>query len=268
MFLDNDKLSALAAAVEEAGQEAFREQSRIHRSYKQDGSIVTEADIRISNHLTAYIHKLFPEAGIISEEEDIPLDRNAEWLFVLDPIDGTDVYSQGLPTYAVSLGILDKDRKPVGAYIAAPRYGVGTESLFIRMDPGKDPYMNGEKLEIRGSKDTITEITMGSKAYRNFDFSAFDGKVRILGSTIIHLLSIVVLPAFEGAIVPRSYAWDIASSHALLRKFGLDLCYSDGSLFEYTDEILYQKKPFKGHLYAGTEKGRAYLMKALPEKIR
>lgn len=266
MNLDTEKLSIIAAAVEEAGRIAFEKQHEIHRSFKHDGSVITEADITISHKLTALIKELFPEAGILSEEEELPPKKDAEWTFVLDPIDGTDVYSQGLPAFAVSLGILDSERRPVGAYIAAPRFGVASESLFIRMDPGTEPLLNGEHIEITGDKEKVTEITMGSKAYRYLDFSRFDAKIRILGSTILHLLTLVLFPAMEGSIVFPCYAWDIASSHAVIRHFGMDLSYGDGTLLSYTDEMIYERKPFRSALYAGTGKVRDELIRTLPEK--
>ena len=266
MNLDTEKLSIIAAAVEEAGRIAFEKQHEIHRSFKHDGSVITEADITISHKLTALIKELFPEAGILSEEEELPPKKDAEWTFVLDPIDGTDVYSQGLPAFAVSLGILDSERRPVGAYIAAPRFGVASESLFIRMDPGTEPLLNGEHIELTGDKEKVTEITMGSKAYRYLDFSRFDAKIRILGSTILHLLTLVLFPAMEGSIVFPCYAWDIASSHAVIRHFGMDLSYGDGTLLSYTDEMIYERKPFRSVLYAGTGKVRDELIRTLPEK--
>ena len=266
MNLDTEKLSIIAAAVEEAGRIAFEKQHEIHRSFKHDGSVITEADITISHKLTALIKELFPEAGILSEEEELPPKKDAEWTFVLDPIDGTDVYSQGLPAFAVSLGILDSERRPVGAYIAAPRFGVASESLFIRMNPGTEPLLNGEHIELTGDKEKVTEITMGSKAYRYLDFSRFDAKIRILGSTILHLLTLVLFPAMEGSIVFPCYAWDIASSHAVIRHFGMDLSYGDGTLLSYTDEMIYERKPFRSALYAGTGKVRDELIRTLPEK--
>lgn len=266
MNLDTEKLSIIAAAVEEAGRIAFEKQHEIHRSFKHDGSVITEADITISHKLTALIKELFPEAGILSEEEELPPKKDAEWTFVLDPIDGTDVYSQGLPAFAVSLGILDSERRPVGAYIAAPRFGVASESLFIRMNPGTEPLLNGEHIELTGDKEKVTEITMGSKAYRYLDFSRFDAKIRILGSTILHLLTLVLFPAMEGSIVFPCYAWDIASSHAVIRHFGMDLSYGDGALLSYTDEMIYERKPFRSALYAGTGKVRDELIRTLPEK--
>ena len=265
MILEKNKLDELYEAVIECGEYAKKMQHEVHRSFKADGSVLTETDLAISHSITSLIHELFPHALVISEEEEAKGQTDAEWTFVLDPIDGTDVYSQGMPAFAVSLGILDSNNEPVGAFIAAPRFGVGEESLFVSLLPGKDVLINGEEPVLIGDKDRVSQITTGSKAYRYLDFSAYTGKIRILGSTILHILAPVLFPSVEASALLPCFIWDTASSHAVVRKLGMDLVYYDGSPYRYDDRML-QKKPFIGSVYSGTEIGREYLRKALPPR--
>lgn len=264
--LDKRKLDILEEAIKAAGDYAKEMQSKVHRSYKEDGSVLTEVDIEISHRILSIIQELFPECGIISEEETTERNENAEYTFVLDPIDGTDVYSQGLPTFAIGLGILDRNRKPVGAMISAPRFGIGKESLFIRLDPGKDVYVDGVKFETEGNKDEIKQITMGSKGQKWMDFDNFKGKVRTFGSSIIHLVCPVVFSSFQACVNQPCFVWDITSAHAILLHFGMDIVYADGKPFEYDDAFVIEKKPFRMTIYAGTEKAREELFRTLPLK--
>ena len=265
MDLDEERLQIISEEIRKAGEYAFRMQRSVHRSFKADGSVLTETDLAISHRITSLIHELFPHALVISEEEEAKGQIDAEWTFVLDPIDGTDVYSQGMPAFAVSLGILDSNKEPVGAFIAAPRFGVGEESLFVSLLPGKDVLINGEEPVLIGDKDRVSQITTGSKAYRYLDFSAYTGKIRILGSTILHILAPVLFPSVEASALLPCFIWDTASSHAVVRKLGMDLVYYDGSPYRYDDRML-QKKPFIGSVYSGTGIGREYLRKALPPR--
>ncbi len=264
MTLDQDKLDVLAEEVRKAGAFAFQKQADVRRTYKKDGSVLTEVDMAISHSLVSKIRSLFPGAAVISEEEETDASRDAEWTFILDPIDGTDVYSQGLPSFAVSLGLLDSNREPVGAYIEAPRFGIGTDEMSIRLDPGKRPLLNGKEIKVAGNKDDVTQVTTGSKAFRYFDFSSFTGKFRIFGSTIIHMLSPAVFSSIEASLTFSCYAWDIAASHAVLRSVGMDSVYADLTRLEYDDDFLYKKHPLKAPLYSGSEKGREALIKMLP----
>ena len=267
-MLDVNRLDILSEEIWKAGRTARSMQQSVHRSFKDDGSVLTEADTAISHHIISVIHSLFPEAAVISEEETTEDRRDADWIFVLDPIDGTDVYSQGLPSFAVSLGILDRNLNPVGAYIAAPRFGIGEEEMRIRLDPGGVAMLNGKEIRLQSGKDTIREITMGSKGARELDFSRFTGKVRVLGSTIIHMLSPVVFPSIEGVVVQKCYVWDIISAHAVMKNLGMDLEDENGRPFRYSSGFVFGKEKLSSILYGGTEEGRRSLRAMLPPIAR
>ena len=264
--LEIKKLDILEKGIREAGEYAKMMQTSVHRSYKEDGSVLTEVDLELSHRILALISELFPECGIISEEETTERKADAEYTFVLDPIDGTDVYSQGLPTFAIGLGILDKERNPVGAMISAPRFGIGKEGLFIRLDPGGDLYVDGEKFMPEGNKDKVKQITMGSKGQKWMDFTSFEGKVRTLGSSILHLICPVVFPSFQACVNQPCFIWDITSAHAILKHCNMDIEYADREPFIYTDSFVIDKKPFRTTIYAGTEKAREELFRTLPLK--
>ena len=265
-MLDRERLDFLSEAIVAAGEYALQMQMSVHRSFKNDGSVLTEADTAISRKLIGTIRTLFPDAAVISEEDSVDNPADPEWVFVLDPIDGTDVYSQGLPTFAVSLGILDRDLRPVGAYIAAPRFGIGEERLFVRMDPGSKALVNGRPLEVSGDKDHATQITMGSKGAREMDFSSYEGKIRVLGSTILHILSPVLFPSIEGVVVQKCFAWDIAAAHAVILSEGMDLSDADGTPFRYTEGFVFGKEKLSRILYGGTDAARSELRRVLPPR--
>ena len=265
-MLDSSRLDILSYEVEKAADYARDMQKKVHRSFKSDGSVLTEADTAISHMITGKIHTLFPDAAIISEEEETGTEKDAEWIFVLDPIDGTDVYSQGLPSFAVSLGILNSRKEPVGAYISAPRFGIGTEKMNIRLDPGKMPLINGLPIMVDTIKDHVNEITMGSKGAKELDFSAFTGKVRVFGSTIIHILAPALFSSIEGTVVQKCFVWDIASSHAVLKSLGMDLEDDKGNTFIYDDDFVFGKKKLRSILYGGTAIGRKELRAMLPPR--
>ena len=258
----------LAKAVEDAGLYAKGQQQKIHRSYKEDGSVITETDLTISKRILSVVSSLFPEANIISEETLTTFNPDAPYTFVLDPIDGTDVYSQGLPSWAVALGVLDKDRKPVGAYISAPRWGIGEDSLFVRLDPGSALLINGEPWALSGDKDRPTQITMGSSGQRLMDFSNFHGKIRIFGSSILHMLAPVIYSHIQGCVNQSCYVWDITASHAVLLASGMDIQYVDGSPFVYDDRFVLERKPFSPSFYAGTAACRKELANILPATLK
>lgn len=264
--LDILALDKLANAVREAGHWAKKQQRDIQRSYKQDGTVITETDLAISKRILSLVGELFPFANIISEETLTPFDENAPFTFVLDPIDGTDVYAQGLPSWAVALGILDKDRIPVGAIISAPRWGIGEDELFVRLDPGSTLMINDRPFKPEGQKDNPKQIAMGSSGQRLMDFTNFNGKIRIFGSSIIHMLCPVIYDHIQGCVNQSCYVWDVAASHAVLLSVGMDVEHVDKTKFVYDDDFLLNRKPFSPSIYAGTKACIEKLGEILPPK--
>ena len=264
--LRKDKLDILADTVRSLGFLAREKQKHVTRSYKEDGSVLTETDLEISDLIEKKVNELFPECTFISEETPSVVIPDAPYTFILDPIDGTDVYSQGMSTFAVALGILDKDRNPVGAYISAPRFGVCKEELFIRLDPEGDLLIDDEVYVKQRDKDEPEQVTMGSNGLDNMDFTSYEGKVRVFGSSIIHLIAPIVFSNIDACVNQPCYVWDIAAAHAVLKKAGMDIRYCDGREFVYSDEFLYMKKKFSYDIYAGSEKCIKRLMQVLPRK--
>ncbi len=239
-------LDLLEKKIVEMGEWAVDMQSRIHVSFKEDLSPVTEVDMTISHEVVSLIKSTFPSASIISEEEITPESRESEYTFVLDPIDGTDVYSQGLPSFCISLGILDKNKIPVGAILYAPRFGRGTkEGLLLRLTPGEKPLINKEELCVAHEgekKEKIYQLTLSSTLVKWIDFSRYTGKVRIFGSQILQILSPVLFDNITASINEPCYIWDYAAAHAIIRSLGMDLYTPDMTPFTYTPSFLSRKR--------------------------
>ena len=261
--LDKKSLDLLEEAIREAGKYATNMQGKVSRMHKADGSILTEVDLEISHKILSTISTLFPKCAIVSEEEITPEKDNAPFTFVLDPIDGTDIYSIGLPSFAIALGILDENKRPVGAMINAPRFGIARPDLFVRLDPNGELLVDGEVFIPKKKDGHKTQITLGSKAHKEFDFSLFDGKTRTFGSSILHLLLPALLEQFKGAVIEPCFVWDIASAHAVLLKTGQDIKYVNGEKFEYTNDFIWKKIPFKYPIYAGSKEFISQISKEL-----
>ena len=247
------KLDMLSDEIKSCGQYARMMQTKIHRSYKSDGTVLTETDLAITNRLVPMIKRLFPDCNIVTEEELVGTqDNTAPFTFVLDPIDGTDAYSQGLPAWAVALGVLDRNRKPCGAIIYAPRFGVGTEDLFICSRPDEDAvYLNGKPNTAPEHYTEPRQMVIASNIMNYVDMHQYRGKVRAFGSSIVHMIAPTVISNLDCTINGYCYAWDIASANAIVVKSGLEMCYIDGSEIEYDDALLIERKPIRLPILAG-----------------
>ncbi len=80
------------------------------RDYKEDGSIVTAADLAMQRRLGRALTERWPQIGVLSEEmtrdeQQSQLDSGRP-LWVLDPLDGTTNFASGIPFFAVSLALM------------------------------------------------------------------------------------------------------------------------------------------------------------------
>ncbi len=113
----NRHARSVAQIVKTAAREELLPRfAKAERSYKSDGSIVTEADVAMQQRMTGELAAFSPQYRLLgeemTEEEQSGLLRAGEGgLWCLDPLDGTSNFASGIPFFSVSLGLLI-DRKP------------------------------------------------------------------------------------------------------------------------------------------------------------
>lgn len=136
------------AAALAAGRLARNRFDILSRYEEKDvhGDIVTEVDYLAEAIILKKIQRVFPEHRIRSEEIG---DNHADsdWMWMIDPLDGTNNYAVGLPLFSVSITLLYR-QKPVMAVIYEPM----TDRLYISsLNDGS--FCNGEPLTMRSARD-------------------------------------------------------------------------------------------------------------------
>lgn len=220
--------------VNSAGSTALQMQRgilEIHR--KEDSTIVTQADIWVQNYLTGKISERFKDFQIISEEKtNFNTDFSGDKISVIiDPIDGTAMFSMHLPIWCISIGIF-KGFTPLYGFVFSP----GSDLLFYNDD--NNSYLNGKKLLSDPSVIIEKETNIFySSEIRDVKIN-FPGKVRNLGSTALH----ACLTADNSrnrllAFIGKSYLWDWAGAIPVILKAGVKLKYLNGSDLNYKSII-------------------------------
>lgn len=100
---------------------------------KTDRTFVTDLDLTIEKHLRMLISVQYPEHGVLGEEED-STRLDAEWVWVLDPIDGTAPFIAGIPVYGTLIALCQNGAPKLGI-MTFPRTGdrwVGVEGENTR----------------------------------------------------------------------------------------------------------------------------------------
>jgi len=106
---------------------------------KADKSLVTEADIKIEKVFREKIQNLYPNHGIIGEEFPAYQEEN-EFVWLLDPIDGTEEFVYGVPTYGSIISLLYQ-HKPLITLIDNQALNLQTLAVY-----GEGLKTNGDKV--------------------------------------------------------------------------------------------------------------------------
>ena len=89
-------------------------------SKDRKNNLVTEVDKGCQNLIKNRISKRFPEHNIIGEEDESYIaDTISEFVWVIDPIDGTTNFANGLPNFSISIGLL-RNSEPIAGAIWIP----------------------------------------------------------------------------------------------------------------------------------------------------
>lgn len=108
--------------------------------------VVTRADKEGEAFLLAAIQGHFPDHSVLGEETGAHAGHSG-WRWVIDPLDGTNNFSQGLPIFTVSIG-LQQDGETVLGVVYAPRL----DELYTAVKGG-GAFLNGEPIRVSAKTD-------------------------------------------------------------------------------------------------------------------
>lgn len=144
-------------------REAGEAQMKLYRSghldivEKQNAfDVVTAADKASERIVVDAINRLYPGHSILSEESGVH-DGDSEWQWVIDPLDGTTNYSNGLPIFNVSIGVKYRGETVVGVVYAA-----ALGEMFHALKGG-GAYLNGRPIAC--SSKTLLEQAVVSTGF-------------------------------------------------------------------------------------------------------
>ncbi len=199
---------------------------------------VTTADKETQAYLEERISRRFPAHGILGEEDDLAKNRASaagdrtapDFLWVLDPLDGTTNFMNGLPVYASSIGVLYRGRPLVGAvYIPWPSAAgsgvvvhgrAGGGAFAAGSDQDREPVSvyptekpRGDRLiGIPGSFGASTRVGKGLKGQPL-------GQPRVTGS-IAYELALTAMGVMQFAIIGAPRMWDMLGGALVVQEAG------------------------------------------------
>lgn len=165
-----DKL-ATAAAGETMSR--FRQKIEIENKLDDGFDPVTAADKSAERAIRAVIEETYPDHGILGEEEDNK-NLDSEFVWVIDPIDGTRAFITGLPVWGTLIGLYQNGRAVMGMMdqpFTGERFLSDGQSSFMKLRGGEPQNLktsNVTDLSKASMFTTTPELHAGDNSRRYF----------------------------------------------------------------------------------------------------
>lgn len=184
---------------------------------------VTDADRKSQKFLQKEIESHYPGHAILGEEK---LDREGEqpdWVWILDPLDGTTNFMRGLDVYGVSVGVLHHGRPVAGAIFLAG--GSGGKGRVFHARAGGGARLEGKPVSVaREARPAPTHLVCLPGHYWNLfgmqsKLRKQPGEVRGTGC-IVNDMARTADGTFHYAVFAGPKIWDIAAGVLLVKEAG------------------------------------------------
>lgn len=159
-----DSLKNLQSTAEEAAFAAadvlmhYYGDAKISHKGGATQNLVTQADVESEAAILAVIQKQFPDHDLLLEEGKSTGDANSEHLWIVDPLDGTTNYAQGIPQFCTSIAYASAGQVQVGVV-----YDPVRKELFAARR-GHGATLNGEPIQV-SARQVMTEAVVATGFY-------------------------------------------------------------------------------------------------------
>ena len=227
MRLNSPQINLITRACMKASKLLIRDFGEIENlqvSTKAPGDFVSSADKRTEKILIDEFQKAHPDYGIVTEESGIINKSNDKNRWIIDPIDGTLNFLNGIPQFAISVAYEENNEIICGVI-----FNPISNEMYIA-EKGKGSFLNNSRIRVSNKKE-IKEcllVTGGPKLMsKNKDkiFSEYINvsknvsNVRKFGSAALDM-AYVAAGRFDGYWQRELNYWDIAAGTIIVKEAG------------------------------------------------
>jgi myo-inositol-1(or 4)-monophosphatase len=239
----------------------FGELEKLQVSSKGPGDFVSAADKRSEKIIIEELLKVNPNYGILSEESGEINKENKDNRWIIDPIDGTLNFLNGIPQFAISVGYEEK-----GEMVCGVIFDPIKDEMFFA-EKGSGAFLNNSRIRVsskRKLKDSLL-VTGGPKfnsskkkiifeEYANIS-NLVEAPIRKFGSAALDLAN-VACGRFDGYWQWELKYWDIAAGLIILRE--------SGGYIDFLDDN--EKNPIKKNIIATNSNIHKELIDSISKK--
>lgn len=212
--------------AKKAGKFLLENQEKVKiTEYKNRQDICTNVDLAVEKVAIKTIEKKYPTHNILSEEKGL-IDKNGEYTWVIDPLDGTKEYIRKMYTFNTTLSLWKGEKILLGIV-----YRPIEDELFSAIK-GRGAYCNNKKLnvssqEVLANSFVFSYLPNYKLRYKDFKNTwTFLGKIlrksfRLRGaSDVVTTLSWVAAGRIEAFLTQEQKLWDVAAGILMVEEAG------------------------------------------------
>ena len=227
MRLNSPQINLIIRACMKASRSLIRDFGEIENlqvSSKGPGDFVSSADKRTEKIIIDELRKAHPEYGIITEESKPINKSNTKNRWIIDPIDGTMNFLNGVPQFAISIGYEEDGEIKCGTI-----FNPIMNEMFCA-EKGNGAYLNNSRIRVSNKKNLkdallVTGGPKGASKIKDKIFSEYINvsdnvaSIRKFGSAALDM-AYVACGRFEGYWQRELNYWDIAAGIIILKEAG------------------------------------------------
>ena len=244
-LIKNEEMLEVAVEASLAASDIIMEsvhEPQIAKFKKSGADLVTHTDLESERIIKTFIKKNFPNHSILAEESDIK-DNSSNYLWVIDPLDGTTNFVHGYPSFSVSIGIHYKMKPIVAVVLEMPHLRLYSAII------NDGARCEGNKIKASKTKALKDSLLITGFGYQHgelweknmYFFKRFTDKchgVRRLGSAAIDICHVATGQA-DGFWEYDLSPWDSAAGILIAKEAGCMISQLNGAEYNiYKNNIL------------------------------
>lgn len=227
------ELDVAKKAAIEGGRVLMDYYGKVSLTYKKDRSITTEADLASEKRIKEILEAEFPTHSLLGEEYGLE-ERHSDYMWIIDPLDGTTNYWMRNPFFGVSIALTVKDEPIVGVVY----YPIMDEIFYAQK--GKGAYLNDSQISVSDSSELVNSIVTfchgrDKKSVKEIirifgKLKLISNKIRQIGAAALELCY-VASGRTDAFYVVGSNPWDVIAGITIVRESGGVVSDFDGRPF-------------------------------------
>lgn len=219
-------MNVMVEAAEKAARGLVRDFGEIENlqiSKKGPGDFVSNADLKSEKTIRAALEKARPKYGFLMEESGISKGEDAEYKWIVDPLDGTTNFLRGIPHWAITIA-LEKG----GEIVAGLIYDPVKDEMFTA-EKGTGAFINNRRLRVSPRSALPESILSVDSVQYQPSLAKFitEHATRCLGSAALDL-AYIAAARFDGGIQLGMKPWDVGAGALIVKEAGGKVTDAEG----------------------------------------